>query len=321
MMSTRVHNSSLAPAAPTATFEVAGEGKFSYTGAEIDRPMFCKIIFADSGGDASNSLLLGTFVVEPGAKLMFDQYITGTAENDAQAAMSRTMDSLYMASNEGITSDLFEQFTRLQNDFIADNIDNMAGVLQFVKANTTGRGAIAPGANAAEQIAKFSPEMQTVPAVIEIRHSIEDRIEEEAKFGGKYLEIVSISPDGATIKLSEVIAANKLTLIDFWASWCVPCIQELPHLKETYDEYHAEGFEIFGVTLDDTAEAWRGAIAEHGMPWIHVGSLGGWEEPAAAAYGVRSIPASWLVDGEGNIVAKNLRGEELKNRVAEIMAQ
>lgn len=318
MVTVWVYDSAISPETPTDKFEVAGGGVFSYTGKEIDRPMFCKMTFADSGG-LFPDLMLSTFVVEPGAKLTFDGYVTGSPANDELAAMSGTMDSLYRASGEGFTPELIARFIKLQNDFIADNSDNMAGTLQFVKANTTLRGEIAPDPEAAGQFGKFSPEMQAVPAMIEIRHRIEDIKEEEAKFGGRYMEIVSASPEGAEVKLSDVVKANRLTLIDFWASWCGPCMVEMPNLKKIYAKYHDHGFEIFGVTLDDSKEAWTTAIAEHEMPWLHVGSLKGWEEPAAVKYGVRSIPASWLIDGEGNILDKNLRGEALENKVAEIL--
>ncbi len=204
-------------------------------------------------------------------------------------------------------------------DFVRANLDNQQGADVFVGLNTTGSGNVVAQADLWDVFDGFSDEMKALPGMISFRESMDAQKALEAKFGGRYIEIESVSPSGETVKLSEVVAANKYTLIDFWASWCGPCIRELPYLKEAYGEYHDRGFEIFGVTLDDDAEAWKAAIKEYEMGWVHVGSVQGWQEPAAVLYGVRSIPASWLVDGEGNIVARNLRGKAVVDKLAELL--
>lgn len=136
----------------------------------------------------------------------------------------------------------------------------------------------------------------------------------------KYKEIAGLtSPDGAEIKLSQVVEANKYTLLDFWASWCGPCMGELPYLKAAHDGYHDKGFEIYGVSYDDDGAAWRGAIADGAMNWVHVSALKGWDCPTQALYGVNSIPRNYLIDRKGNIVASNLRGEALEAKLAELM--
>ena len=114
--------------------------------------------------------------------------------------------------------------------------------------------------------------------------------------------------------------ANKYVLLDFWASWCGPCMAEVPHLKEAYDAYKAKGFEIFGVSLDNNGEAWWKAVEEKGLNWLHVSDLKGWQNAAAADYAVRSIPSNYLIDcATGTIVAVNLRGEEVKAKLAELL--
>ncbi len=138
--------------------------------------------------------------------------------------------------------------------------------------------------------------------------------------GEKYKEIAGIlSPDGKEIKLSEVVAGHKYTLLDFWASWCGPCMSELPYLKTAYADYHGKGFEIYGVSYDEDGTAWRGAIADGGMNWVHVSALKGWDCPTQALYGVGSIPTNYLIDCKGNIVARNLRGDALGKKLATLL--
>jgi thiol-disulfide isomerase/thioredoxin len=129
------------------------------------------------------------------------------------------------------------------------------------------------------------------------------------------------SPEGKELKLSKTVKANDYTLLDFWASWCGPCMMEMPYLKAAYAEYHDKGFEIFAVSYDDNAESWKAAIANNQMEWVHVSSLVGWKCPTQQMYNVFSIPRNLLIDRKGNIVAENLRGEELTAKLAELITK
>lgn len=141
-----------------------------------------------------------------------------------------------------------------------------------------------------------------------------------AQTGEKYKEISGLkSPEGKEIKLSDVVKENKYTLLDFWASWCPPCMREVPYLKADYAKYKAKGFEIYGVSYDSDSMAWQNSIRDNGLGWIHVSALKGWECPTMALYGVRSIPTNYLIDSNGNIVAKNLRGDALGAKLAELL--
>ena len=123
-------------------------------------------------------------------------------------------------------------------------------------------------------------------------------------------ELEFADPDGKIRKLSDL--RGKVVLIDFWASWCGPCRRENPHVRAMYEKYHDKGFEVFSVSLDKDANAWKGAIAKDNLTWPnHVSDLKGWGSAAAKLYGVSSIPSTFLVDKDGRIIAKGLRGEQL----------
>jgi peroxiredoxin len=137
--------------------------------------------------------------------------------------------------------------------------------------------------------------------------------------GGVAPEIELPTPDGATLKLSSL--RGKYVLLDFWASWCGPCLAEVPNVKAVYDKYHDRGFEIFGLSLDNKRDAWLAAIEKHGLDWHHVSSLKGWECPVAKLYNVTGIPKMYLLDKEGRIIGIDLRGEALVERVASLFGE
>ncbi|WP_445715816.1 redoxin domain-containing protein [Flavobacterium sp.] len=125
------------------------------------------------------------------------------------------------------------------------------------------------------------------------------------------------SPDGKTVSLKEVM--GKVTIIDFWASWCAPCRAENPNVVALYNEFHSKGLNIIGVSLDKDAAKWKEAIAKDGLVWSHVSNLKFWEDPIAKQYNIQSIPATYILDAKGVIVAKDLRGDELKAKVQELL--
>jgi peroxiredoxin len=124
--------------------------------------------------------------------------------------------------------------------------------------------------------------------------------------------------DGKLVKLSDY--RGKYVLIDFWASWCAPCRRENPNLVKIYDQYKSKGFEILGVSMDKAADKskWLKAIADDKLTWKQVGDLKGWENSAAAQYDVKAIPMNFLIDPSGKIIAKDLRGSELEEKIKEI---
>lgn len=142
----------------------------------------------------------------------------------------------------------------------------------------------------------------------------------------KTLLIGAISPDirmkqpnGDILSLSSL--RGKIVLIDFWASWCGPCRKENPYNKALYSHFKTKGFEIYGVSLDDDASRWKSAIKTDSLSWRHVSDLAGWQNSAAKTYKVSSIPDTYLLDRQGKIIAKGLRGEALKRKLEELFPE
>jgi len=127
------------------------------------------------------------------------------------------------------------------------------------------------------------------------------------------------TPEGKTLSLKKSL--GKITILDFWASWCKPCRMENPNVVKVYNKYHNKGLNIIGVSLDRKQEAWVKAIDDDNLTWNHVSNLKFWQEPIARAYGVRSIPATFILDENGNVIAKNLRGPALEQKISELLGE
>lgn len=139
---------------------------------------------------------------------------------------------------------------------------------------------------------------------------------EKISIGKDYIDITATESTGKEVKLSEAVTKNKLTMLEFWASWCAPCRAEIPHMKEVYDHYKNKGFEIFSFSVDTNREAWLTAEKKENLPWI---STSGDVDGVSELYVVESIPTSILIDSNGKIVAKNLRGTKLDKFVADFL--
>jgi peroxiredoxin len=159
--------------------------------------------------------------------------------------------------------------------------------------------------------AKFSDRMKATSAGQQIAADINAK--KRTAVGSIAPDFTQNTPDGKPVKLSDF--RGKYVLIDFWASWCGPCRRENPTVVKAYNQFKNKNFTVLGVSLDngekDGLAQWKKAIADDGLTWTHVSDLKYWENEAAILYGIQSIPSNLLIDPEGRIIAKNLRGEDL----------
>jgi thiol-disulfide isomerase/thioredoxin len=158
---------------------------------------------------------------------------------------------------------------------------------------------------------------KSYPAIGKLMNRIE--VLKKVAIGNQFVDFEMTDLEDNAVKLSDYVGNGKVALIDFWASWCPPCRASIPGLKKVYDEYKDKGFEIVGVSLDSKKDAWEKGVSDLQIPWPQMSDLKGWQNAGAALYGVNSIPHTVLVDKEGNIVAKNIHGEELTNKLDELL--
>jgi thiol-disulfide isomerase/thioredoxin len=145
-----------------------------------------------------------------------------------------------------------------------------------------------------------------------------NKIKPEAALIGKMApDFSGKTPQGTVVSLQQSL--GKITIIDFWASWCGPCRKENPNVVALYNEFHSKGLNIVGVSLDDDSDKWNDAIAKDKITWTQVSNLQGWKDPIAQLYKVEQIPTTFILDGSVIIVEKDLRGEELRTKITQLL--
>lgn len=202
----------------------------------------------------------------------------------------------------------------MSDEFVSKNPDAFLSVLlleNFINRKSLDESKIKKYFNALASDVKKTKSGKRISEILEKKEKIE--------IGKKAPDFSAKTPEGKTVSLKESL--GKVTIIDFWASWCGPCRAENPNVVALYNEFHAKGLNIISVSLDENGTKWKEAIAKDKLTWTHVSNLKHWAEPIAKQYGVESIPATFVLDAAGNIVAKDLRGVQLRSKVADLLAK
>jgi peroxiredoxin len=257
--------------------------------------------------------------------------ITGSPANVAESAMNKELQPFnkqindlrqeYMAKTttaerkkaiEKQFDGIEEQTKVVQKKFMEENLSNLLGINILSQSYY----AMDPEEVQAD-INKLSPQFKNG----EITQRMKEWVvrQRTTKIGNQFTDFAMKTPEGKDMKLSDFAGKAKLLLVDFWASWCGPCRAEMPNVVNAYNAYKDKGFEIVGVSLDNNGEAWKKAISDLKITWPQMSDLKGWQSKGAEIYGISAIPATVLIGQDGKIIAKNLRGEELNNKIAEML--
>ena len=179
----------------------------------------------------------------------------------------------------------------------------------------------------AQQVKNIVNPQDTVLKKTEVRKFVvrRDRSKDDEKnaamkafVGQRFTDLEMLDTDGNSHKLSEYVGNGHWLFVDMWASWCGPCRAEMPHVVAAYEKYHKKGLEMVSISLDNQKEAWVKAITALNMPWTHLSDLKGWQSVVCEVYKVWAIPDNLLINPQGEIVARNLRGEALHEKLKDI---
>ncbi|MEM9075990.1 MAG: TlpA disulfide reductase family protein [Bacteroidota bacterium] len=234
-------------------------------------------------------------------------------------SMQRDMNEAARAQDTATVTALREEYLELQDDVKSFNIDfakeNPDAIISALILGNLLVSKALPNEEIQEIYDALTPEIKASEPGENLKEQL-DKLK-NTEIGSVAPEFSAPTPQGDLLALSDI--KGKVTLIDFWAAWCRPCRLENPNIVEVYKKYHDKGLNVVGVSLDARAEDWNKAIEADGLEWNHISNLKRFQDPIAQLYNINAIPAAFLLDENGVIVAKNLRGPALEQKVAELL--
>lgn len=294
---------------------------------EVSEPCWAKIGILESLETGDGITI--EFILEPGRIVFADfdeaksrtRTATGTPLNDKLTQFFCELKKIIDNTSLTRVESMNQVFLHVRS-YVIENVDNEVAIFLFERYNRS-----MPKEMKLELIDTLAAANPTLYADLR-KETLEEmeaqkRAEEQAKSvapGNPYKNIEGNDAAGSNVSLKEVVEnkKNRFVLLDFWATWCVPCMNELPHLKAAYEKFHDKGFEIFALSIDHESDAWTKAVKEKELQWVNVLLEEG--SGVAKLYGVRGIPSNYLIDcSNGIIIANHLRGEELLNKLDEVI--
>jgi peroxiredoxin len=310
------------------TLEIGAGGEFSYE-LEVTTPTFYELNLY-----GQRAVKLALFKEDVDVKYNFSDpgslQIGGSGDSKEMLKLEKLMEEYQLAVNklneqyyEAMSKNDAETIKKIQLDAMtlesqqAEKVKTMITSMKDSFASLAAIGLLNPKNDFPfidELITKLNTNYPGTSSIMQMKQQLDEM---------RALSVGQVAPDfelpdpnGKMVKLSDL--RGKYVLIDFWAAWCKPCRQENPNVVRLYNQYKDKGFEVFGVSLDRTKEDWVKAIADDQLTWTHVSDLKYFNSAAAELYKIEAIPATYMIDPDGKIIARDLRGPSLENKLAEL---
>jgi peroxiredoxin len=315
----------------------AKNGKFVLNHATLKVPSEAYVVMDVAGKDGKMGPAYSVVYLE-GKPLTFSATdeapkadVYGSPANDAQTAMNKAEEAVFTEEvknldreyrNPATTKERRQEISKryeelrveermdsIVNKFLNENIGNIFGsTLLYRRYYAMDDARVEQLLSQQCEACKQSEPSKRIAQYLEKRQA--------TRVGKPFIDFAMKTPEGKDVKLSDYVGHGKWVLIDFWASWCGPCRASIPALQELYKTYKDKGFEVVGVSLDRTAEAWKKGIADLKITWPQMSDLKFWQSEGARLYGVNAIPATFLIAPDGKIAGRDLSHDALKAKLA-----